>query len=172
MNIEKGNFPVNLKNADITPIFKTFERVLKTNYRAVSILPTLSKIYEKICYKQIYGYFDNISSKYLCGFRKGNITQHCLLFMLEKLKKALDNGQFIGILFTDLTKAFGCISHDLLIAKLNAYGFSYTSLCLIFDYLSGRKQRTKVNESFSTFLEILFGVPKGPFWVLCSSIFI
>ena len=81
--------------------------------------------------------------------------------MLEKLKKALDNGQCTGILLTDLTKAFDCISHDLLIAKLNPYGFSYMSLCLIFDYLSGRKQRTKVNESFSTFLEILFGVPQG-----------
>ena len=161
VNIEKGNFPVNLKNADITPIFKQFERVLKTNYRAVSILPTLSKIYEKIFYKQIHGYFDKIFSKYLCGFRKGNSTQHCLLFMLEKLKKALDDGQFTGILLTDLTKTFDCIYHDLLIAKLNAYGFSYMPLCLIFDYLSGRKQRTKVNESFSTFLEILFGVPQG-----------
>ena len=93
--------------------------------------------------------------------QKGNSTQHCLLFMLEKPKKALDNGQFTGILLTDLTKTFDCISHDLLIAKLNAYGFSYMSLCLIFDYLSGRKQRIKVNESFSTFLEILFGVPQG-----------
>ena len=68
---------------------------------------------------------------YLCGFRKGNSTQHCLLFMLEKLKKALDIGQFTGILLTDLTKAFDCISHDLLIANINAYGFSYMSHRLI-----------------------------------------
>ena len=125
VNIEKGNFPVNLKNADITPIFKTFERVLKNNYRAVSILPTLSKICEKIFYKQIYGCFDKIFSKYLCGFRKGNSTQHCLLFMLEKLKKALNNGQFTGILLTDLTKAFDCISHDLLIFTLLHKCLSY-----------------------------------------------
>ena len=86
-------------------MFKTFERVFKTNWSAVSILHTLSKIYEKLFYKQIYEYFDKIFSNCLCGFRKGNITLHCLLFMLEKLKKALDNGQCTGILLIDLTKA-------------------------------------------------------------------
>ena len=96
--IEKGIFPSNLKNADITPLFKKLDRLLKSNYRPVSILPTLSKIYEKLLYRQIYEYFDIIFSKYLSGFRKGHSTQHCLLFMLEKLKKALDNGLCIGIL--------------------------------------------------------------------------
>ena len=72
-NINEGKFPDNLKNADITPIFKKFDRIFKTNYRAVSILPTLSKIYEKILYQQIYEYFDNIFSKYLCGFRRGTV---------------------------------------------------------------------------------------------------
>ena len=59
-----------------------------------------------------------------CGFRKGHSTEHCLLFMLDRLKKALDKGLSTGILLTDLSKAFDSISHDLLIAKLNAYGFS------------------------------------------------
>ena len=67
----------------------------------------------------------------MCGFRKGHSTQHCLLFMLEKLKKALDNGLTTGILLTDLTKAFDCISHDLLIAKVEAYGFDYNSIKLL-----------------------------------------
>ena len=69
-------------------------------------LPTLSKIYEKIFYQQIYEYFGNIFSKYLGGFRKGHSTQHCLLYMLENLKKAMDKGLSTGILLTDLTKAF------------------------------------------------------------------
>ena len=161
LNIENGSFPVNLKNADVTRIFKKLERILKTNYRAISILPTLSKVYEKIFYQQIYEYFGNNFSKYLGGFRKGHSTQHCLLYMLENLKKAMDKGLSTGILLTDLTKAFDCISHELLIAKFHAYGFSYSSLKLIYDYLTGRMQRTKVNESYSSWLEVCFGVPQG-----------
>ena len=160
LNIENGSFPVNLKNA-VTPIFKKLERILKTNYRAISILPTLSKIYEQIFYQQIYENFVNIFSKYLGGFRKGHSSQHCLLYMLENLKKAMDKGLSTGILLTDLTKAFDCISHELLIAKIHAYGFSYSSLKLIYDYLTGRMQRTKVNESYSSWLEVRFGVPQG-----------
>ena len=142
--IHNGNFPNNLKNADITPTFKKGDRLSKRNYRPVSILPTLSKVYEKILYRQIYEYCNRIFSKYLRGFRKHHSTQHCLLFMLETLKKALDNGLCIGIVLTDLSKAFDSISHDLLIAKLNAYGFSFQSLNIISDYLIGRKQRTKM----------------------------
>ena len=159
--ISEGKFPNNLKKADITPTFKKGDHLLKSNYRAVSILPTLSKIYEKILYHQIYEYFDNIFSKYFSGFRKGHSTQHCLLFMLEILKKALHKGLCTGILLTDLSKAFDCISHDLLIAKLNAYGFSKISLSLIKDYLSDRIQRTKIGETFSMWREIVGGVPQG-----------
>ena len=159
--ILKGEFPSNLKVADITPTFKKDDRLLKSNYRPISILPTLSKIFEKILYMQIYEYFNDIFSKYLCGFRKGHSTQHCLLFMLEKLRKYLDNGLKTGILLTDLSKAFGSISHSLILAKLNAYGFSKTSLDLINNYLSGRTQRTKIGDCFSSWREIVYGVPEG-----------
>ena len=160
-SIHKAKFPDNLKYADITPAFKKADRLVKSNYRPISILPTLSKTYEKVLYTQIYQYFDNILSKYLCGFRKGFNSQHCLLFMLEKLRKAIDKGLYTGILLTDLSKAFDCLSHDLLIAKLNAYGFSKNALKFINDYLTGRKQRTKVNESFSSWRDIIYGVPQG-----------
>ena len=81
--------------------------------------------------------------------------------MLEKLKKALNKGLTTGIFLTDLTKAFDCISRDLLIAKLNAYSFSTKSLGLIYDYISQRKQRTKMNMSYSSWHEIFYGVPQG-----------
>ena len=159
--IEKGCFPANLKKADITPIFKKGDRLLKTNYRPVSILATLAKVYEKLLYPQIYDYFDRIFSKYLGGFRKAHSTQHCLLIMLEKLRGALDKGLVTGILLTDLSKAFDSISHELLAAKLYAYGFSKNSVKLIYDYLSGRTHRTKVNNSFGKWLKIMFGLPQG-----------
>ena len=159
--IENCIFPVNLNSADISPLFKKHDRFSKNNYRPVSILPTLSKLYEKILYMQIYNYFNNIFSKYICGFRKGHSTRHCLLFMLENLRKALDNRLKIGILLTDLSKAFDSISHDLLIAKLHAYGFSRNALTLIHDYLSDRKQRTKVGDTFSTWRYIMYDVPQG-----------
>ena len=77
--------------------------------------------------------------------------------MMERIKIALDKGFCTGILLTDLSKAFDCISHDLLIAKLKAYGFSYKSLSLIKNYLSNRYQRTKINNTFSTWLYLYIG---------------
>ena len=157
--IYNGIFPNNLKHADITPAFKKAERLRKINYRPVSILPTLSKVDEKLLYQQIYKYFNGIFSKYLCGFRKGHSTQHCLLFMLESIKNALDKGQ--SILLTDLSKAFDCISHDLLLAKLHVYGFSKQSLNLVSNYLCDRIQRTKIGEKYSTWRNVIYGVPQG-----------
>ena len=81
--------------------------------------------------------------------------------MIEKWRKSLDSGGQAAAVLTDLSKAFDCIYHELLIAKLNAYGFDNSSLTFIYSYLSGRKQRTKINSSFSCWAEILFGVPQG-----------
>ena len=78
--------------------------------------------------------------------------------MLEKWKSAIDNKKMFGALLTDLSKTFDCLSHDLLIAKLNAYGFSIAPLRLVQNYLSNRTQRTKINSEFSSWREILFGV--------------
>ena len=104
--IDDGTFPSNLKNVDVTPLYKKTDRLLKVNYRPVSILPTLSKVYENVLHTQIYTYFNNIFSKFLCGYRKGYSTQHCLLYMLEKLKASLDQGICTGILLTDLSIAY------------------------------------------------------------------
>ena len=88
-------------------------------------------------------------------------TQHCLLVMTEKWQKCLDKGGISGAILTDLSKAFDCILHDLLIAKLAAYGFDYQSLRIMESFLSNRQQRTKINNAFSRYSEIIYGVPQG-----------
>ena len=98
-------------------------------------------------------------SIFLCGFRKGMSSQCCLLFLVEKWRKALDNK--CGVLLTDLSKAFDCLRHDLLIAKLHAYGFDPVSLKLIHSYLTERFQRMKVNASYSSWNKIITGMPQG-----------
>ena len=99
--------------------------------------------------------FDEIFLKYQYGFRKGYITQQCLLALLEKWKTAVDKCKVFGALLTDLSKAFDCFNNELFIAKLNVYGFTLPALKLIHDYLSGIKQRTRVNDSYSTWFQIL-----------------
>ena len=160
-SIKLSALPEILKHADILPLYKKGKKDIKGNYRPVSILPNLSKIFEKYMFKQMSQFFENIFSKYQCGFRKGFSTQQCLLAMLEKWKRSVDNSKMFGVLLTDLSKTFDCLDHEFLIAKLNAYGFSLTALKLVHNYLSNRKQRTKINSTYSSLLEIIFGVPQG-----------
>ena len=112
-------------------------------------------------FKQIAEFVENKMSKYLCGFRKGYNTQHALMRLLDKLNKSIDKGRKTGVFMMDLSNAFDCISHNLLIAKIHAYGFENHSLKLIHNYLNGRKQKIKINSKYSTWKEIISGVPQG-----------
>ena len=122
--LSSSQYPNGLKYADVTPVFKKDDKSDKSNYRPISILPNLSKVYERIMQNQIYPYLNKIFSKYQCGFRKGFSAQHCLIAMIEKWRQSLDSGGQAAAVLTDLSKAFDCIDHELLIAKLNAYGFN------------------------------------------------
>ena len=122
-------------------------------------MKNISKVYERISFKQIGTFIDNFFSKFRFGFRKGYSMQQCLLALIEKRKSAVDKGKSFGVLLTDLLKAFDCLPHKLLIAKLHSYGFSLNVLWLIHSYLSNRRQRTKINES--SWEKFLFGVPQG-----------
>ena len=92
------------------------------NTDPISVFPGLSKVYQRLMYNQISRYFNSVFSKFKCGFRKGFNAQHCLLTMEEQWRKTLDEGGETGVV-TDLSKAFDCIDDNLLITKLNAYGF-------------------------------------------------
>ena len=92
---------------------------------------------------------ENALSIFQCGFRKKYSTQHVLVAMIEKARKILDKGRTFGALITNLSKAFDCMTHDLLIAKLHALNVDMNALNLIFDYLTETKRRAKINSSFS-----------------------
>ena len=104
----------------MTPIFKQDSRNQKENYRPISIPPIISKIFEKLICRQLSNNFDNIFSKFQCGFRKGYSSQHCLLLTIDQWKKEVDNNKVFGAHLTELSKAFDCICHDLVAARLNA----------------------------------------------------
>ena len=159
--ITTGSFPKKLKLADITPIHKKLEETLKKNYRNVSVLACVSKIFEKLMFKQVSSYIEKYLSKYLCGFRKGYNTQYALMALIEKWKKTLDKKGYAGTVLLDLSKAFDTINHDLLIAKLHAYGFDKNALAVLKSYLSDRIQRTKINSTYSSWEKLFAGVPQG-----------
>ena len=110
---------------------------------------------------EVSEYIEKHLSPFSCGYRKRFNTQTALLSLLEKWKSASDKKEFAGAVLMDLSKAFKRINHQLLIAKLNAYGFSEPSLKLIYNYLKDRLQHIKINSTFSEWSELIQGVPQG-----------
>ena len=129
--------------------------------RIPEIKPLFKGVPERNMSDQMKQYMEDFISPYIFGYRKSYGPQPCLLSMIEMWRKGLDEGKVAGAILTDLSKAFDCISHDLLIAKLDSYGFDKTALMFIYDYLTNRVQRTKVNGAYSSWRELLNGVPQG-----------
>ena len=102
-------------------------------------------------------FYESVFSEYQCGFRKGHSAQ----LWLKSGKKCVDSSGACGALLTDLSKAFDCLPHSPLRAKLHAYGFDKTSTEYLKDYLSHRKLKIKINKTFSNWTNILHGVPQG-----------
>ena len=155
------SFPDELKLAEVIPIHKRDSTLDKENYRPISLLPVLSKVVEKVMAEKISNFFQNKLSRFLCGFRSKYSTQHALFRLIQKWQACLDTSGKIGTVLMDLSKAFDTLPHDLLIAKLEAYGFSEGSLKLILSYLSNRFQRVKIGSTLSEWLLLLLGVPQG-----------
>ena len=148
---------------EVVPLFKKAGPFHKINYRPVSLLSHMSEVFERIIFNVINEYIEPFLSNLLTGFRKNRNTQHCLLKMLEKWKEALDKNNFVDAIFMDLLKAFDTPNHDLLIAKLEAYGLSVTSFTYIRSYLNQRLRRTGVNNSFTLWKDIIAGVPRDQY---------
>ena len=128
--IKNTTFPSNLRLADVSPCFKAGDSTTK-------------KIYERLIYTQMLSFVKDKLSDLLCGFREKYSTQHALINLIEACRKCLDGKGIMGIVLMDLSKAYDCLPHDLLIAKLAAYCFGTGSLNLLHSYLSYRKQRVK-----------------------------
>lgn len=163
----EGKFPDLLKLSEIKPIYKKGSETNLDNYRPISLLSNISKVYERIIYNQLY-YFLEFNRK-LCieqfGFRKKLSTQSALYSFINKTLEALDQSQCTAGLFCDLSKAFDCVNHKILINKLQSLGIRGLALNYLKSYLENRKQRTILEQNlikhYSKWSEIKYGVPQG-----------
>ena len=107
----------------------------------------------------------------MAAYRKNYSTNHLLIGLIENWKKALDEKFFVGAVFMDLSKAFDCIPHDLIISKLHTYRFSQKTVTFIYSYIKRRKQKVNVNNFLSDFLTLPSAVPEGSILVQYCSVY-
>ena len=160
-DIDQNNYSENAKTANVKPVFKKDDRTKIINYRPVSLLNIFSKIYERYLHESLTPFVNSFLSDFISAYRKTYSTNHVLIRLIENWKKSLDQNKFVGAVLMDLSKAFDCILHDFLIAKMHAYGFSKECLIFFYSYLKRRKQSVKIKNTHSIFQVLLSGVPQG-----------
>ena len=162
-SLSEGTFPELLKLANVIPIYKKKDKFLCSNYRPISLLSNLSKIYEKVFHKQLYEFLEQNNMLYerQFGFRSKHSTDHALLAITENIKNKIDNHVFTCGVFIDLEKAFDTVNHKILLTKLKYYGITGIPNYWLTDYLTRRHQRVKIGNTFSAYKDITCGVPQG-----------
>ena len=158
-----GVFPDELKIARVVPLFKNGDKSRVSNYRPISLLPTFSKIFEKLIHSRLMSFIDkhNVLYKKQFGFRKKHSTIHALNSAIAQVVNGLSNNETVFGVYLDFSKAFDTVQHDILLEKLNHYGIRGIMLNLIKSYLSNRKQLVFNGEIESDLLLISAGVPQG-----------
>lgn len=156
-------FPDSLKMAMVTPLHKKGSSLDPANYRPISLLPVLSKVFEKIMYTQLYDHLEGNSllSSHQFGFRKYHSPEQMLQSLLQHWLKDLDNKKHISAVSIDIRKAFDTVNHTKLLSKLKGYSINDSAISLIKSYLSHRFQMTKIENVTSQPLLITNGVPQG-----------
>ena len=163
MSLESGIFPQKMKIALVIPIFKRDDNQDCNNYRPISLLPNISKLFEKIMHTRLSNFLEDnkcLFSKQF-GFRNKHSTAHALIDLTETIRKSLDDNEFACGVFLDLKKAFDTVNHKILLKKLEHYGVRGLAIKWFTSYLTGRKQYTSVNNASSQVKEIFYGVPQG-----------
>ncbi len=156
-------FPDALKIARVVPVFKGGDRSKLVNYRPISVLPCLSKIIERLMYVRLYAYLSKYSLLHAGqhGFRSGVSTQDALTSVVENVSKKLDNHESVSVLYLDVSKAFDSLSHEVLLFKLQCYGFRGIVYKWFESYLSARMQYVECNGVKSRLRLLRTGVPQG-----------
>ena len=162
-SLETSQFPDSWKIARVSPIFKDGDKTEKSNYRPISVLPVVSRLFEKLVFNQLYQYLNDncfINSNQ-SGFRELHSTVTCLLKNTNDLYSGMDTGNLAGMVFVDLKKAFDTVDHQILCGKLESYGVLHRELAWFGSYLSNRVQYCRVNGVDSQIENINIGVPQG-----------
>ena len=158
-----GKFPDLLKCAIITPIFKKADKQVVFNYRPISVLIFLSKIFEKCLFLRIFSFlkkFSIISSDQF-GFTRGKSTEDALVALTDDLYGVLDSKQFSISVLIDYSKAFDTVNHSILLAKMECYGVRGPALKIFASYLENRRHQTKIGDKLSSEKTLNIGVPQG-----------
>ena len=163
LSIVTGIFPNELKVARVIPLFKSGDITAFSNYRPVSVLPLFSKILERLMYTRLLSFINKhkLLYSFQFGFRQGHSPNLALIYLVDKISNALENGDYVLGVFLDFSKAFDTVNHEILFSKLEHYGIRDTSLNWFKSYLNNRKQFVEYNGVSSEFQNITCGVPQG-----------
>ena len=146
-------YPDCLKISTVIPIHKRNDTQECNNYRPISLTPIISKLFEKILKKQLYLHFENnnLFNDSQFGFRQGRSTDDAISELINQILRHFELCHHTVATFYDLTKAFDCVNHDILIKKFQSYNFSESSILLLSSYLSDRLQHVKFMNTLTLF---------------------
>jgi hypothetical protein len=163
LSFTKGRFPSTLKLSKVIPVFKKGSPLESSNYRPISLLSNIEKIFEKLMHSRLLSFLDSHSIIYCrqYGFRKSHSTIHALINIVERIRQCIDKGHAAVGVFVDLTKAFDTVDHSILLSKLSHYGVRGITNCWFKSYLASRSQFVSISNCKSELKSILHGVPQG-----------
>ena len=163
LSLSQGIFPSDMKRARVIPLFKKSSRSDVGNYRPVSILSAISKVFEHLVYEQVEEYLvrQNLLYEHQSGFRAAYSTETYLVHLFDYIRQNFDEGKYVGMILLDLQKAFDTVNHAILLSKLQSIGVRNTAIKWFTSYLTGRTQVCDVEGTISDPQDITCGVPQG-----------